>query len=89
MTLAEAIYLLCATTSLVAAGMLLRQYLRRQTTLLLWSVIAFVGLAGNNVLVYVDLVVFATGADLSLPRAIVGASAMVALVYGLIWEAQA
>jgi hypothetical protein len=85
---AEAIYLLCATTSMVAAAMLLRQYRRRRTPLLFWSFIGFVGLAVNNVLVYVDLVLF-TGVDLSTVRTAVGAIAMLALVYGLIWEASA
>jgi hypothetical protein len=85
MTIAEGIYLLCAATSLVAAAMLLRQYRRRRTRLLLWSCIGFFGLAVNNVLVYVDLVLF-TGVDLSVIRSAAGAAAMVALLYGLISE---
>jgi hypothetical protein len=85
MTIAEAIYLLCAATSLAAAAMLLRQYRHRPSRLLLWSCIAFSGLAVNNVLVYVDLVLF-TGVDLSLIRSAAGAAAMVALLYGLISE---
>ena len=89
MTIAEAIYLLCAATSLVAAGMLLRQYRRRRTPLLLWSFIAFVGLSANNVLVYVDLVVFTNRFDLALIRSGIGAAAMLALGWGLIWEANA
>ena len=88
MTVAEAIYLLCAATCLVAAAMLLRQYRRRRAPLLLWSFIAFVGLSINNVLVYVDLVIV-TDLDLSTPRAAVGAVAMLVLVYGLVWEAGA
>ena len=84
--MAEAIYLLCAATSLVAAAMLLRQYLRRRAPLLLWSFVAFVGLSINNVLVYVDLVL-ATAVDLSTPRSAAGAIAMLVLLYGLIWEA--
>ncbi len=86
--MAEAIYLLSAATCLVAAAMLLRQYRRRRTPLLLWSFIAFVGLSVNNVLVYVDLVL-ATDIDFSTPRAATGALAMLVLVYGLIWEASA
>ena len=86
--MAEAIYLLSAATCLVAAGMLLRQYRRRRTPLLLWSFIAFIGLSANNVLVYVDLVLV-TDVDLSTPRAATGAVAMLVLVYGLIWEASA
>ena len=85
MTLAESIYLLCATTSMVAASMLFRQYRLRPSRLLLWSVAGFAGLAVNNVLVYVDLVVY-TGVDLSLIRSAAGAAAMVALLYGLISE---
>lgn len=82
--MAEAIYLLSAATCLVAAAMLFRQYRRRRAPLLFWSFVAFVGLSINNVLVYVDLVLV-TGADLSTPRAAVGAVAMLVLVYGLIW----
>jgi Family of unknown function (DUF5985) len=83
---AETIYLLCAATSLVAAFMLLRYYLRRRTTLLLWSFIGFLGLAVNNVLVFLDLVIYPS-IDMSLARATASALAMLALVYGLIWEA--
>jgi hypothetical protein len=85
MTIAETIYLLCAATSLAAAAMLFRQYRRRPTRLLFWSVIGFVGLALNNVLVFVDLALVPQ-VDLSLPRSIAGAVAMIALVYGLIRE---
>lgn len=84
--IAEAIYLLCGATCLVAAGMLLRHYLRRRTPLLLWSFIAFVGLSLNNVLVYVDLVLVAD-VDLSTVRSSLGALSMLVLLYGLIWEA--
>jgi hypothetical protein len=87
MTIAEALYLLCAATSLVAAFLLMRQYAASRTPLLLWSFIAFLGLAANNVLVYTDLVLVPQ-TDLALARAIVGAAAMVALLYGLIWEAR-
>ena len=84
MTIADAIYLLCAATSLVTAGLLLRQYRARRTRLLLWSSAAFVGLAINNVLVYVDYSLWMDG-DLSLPRTLAGALAMLVLVFGLIW----
>jgi len=85
MTIAEAIYALCGLTSLVAAFMLLRHYRQRRTRLLLWSVVAFAGLAVNNVMIYIDLVLF-TGVDLSLYRTAAGALAMLALLHGLIWE---
>jgi hypothetical protein len=85
MTIADAIYLLCAATSLAAAVLLWRQYAARRSAILLWSCIGFLGLAVNNVLVYLDFAVLPT-MDLSLPRSLAGAAAMVALVYGLIRE---
>lgn len=85
---AESIYLLCAATSLVAGWMLLRYYLRSRTPLLLWSCIGFAGLAVNNVLVYLDLVLFPE-VDLALARTVAGALGMLALVYGLITETNA
>jgi hypothetical protein len=86
MTIAESIYVLCALTSLGAATLLLRQYRRSRTRLLLWSFVGFVGLALNNILLYVDLVVV-PATDLALVRTLVGASGLVTLLYGLIWEA--
>ena len=85
MTIAEAIYLLCAATSLTAAVLLLRQYAARRTPILLWSCIGFLGLAVNNVLVYLDFGLL-PDVDLALARSLAGAVAMVALVYGLIRE---
>jgi hypothetical protein len=87
MTIAEAIYLLCAGTSLVAAFLLLRQYRASRTALLLWSCIGFLGLAVNNVLVYVDLVLVPT-TDLAIARTIASAVGLIALLYGLVWGAR-
>jgi hypothetical protein len=88
MTIADAIYALCAGTSLMAAWMLLRQYGARRSRVLLWSSIAFVGIAINNVLVMLDFGVF-PGMDLSVVRSFTAALSMTILVYGLIWEAGA
>ena len=85
--MAEGIYLLCAATSLIAALLLFRQYTARRTALLLWSCIAFLGLVLNNVLLYVDLAML-EAIDLSLVRTLTGTIGMLALVYGLIWEAE-
>ena len=83
--IAESIYVLCAVTSLTAALLLLRHYAARRTPLLLWSCIGFFGLAVNNVLLVVDLVLL-TGSDLSLPRTLSGTAAVLILVFGLIWD---
>ena len=85
--MAEGIYLLCAATSLIAAVLLWRQYIARQTALLLWSCVAFFGLVLNNVLLFVDLAIL-TNTDLSVFRTLTGTIGMLALVYGLIWEAE-
>jgi len=85
--MAEGIYLLCAAASLMTALLLFRQYTARRTALLLWSCIAFLGLVLNNVLLYVDLAML-EAIDLSLVRTLTGTIGMLALVYGLIWEAE-
>ncbi len=85
MTIADGIYGLCAVTSLTAAALLLRHYRSRRTPLLLWSCLAFAGLALNNVLVLLDFGLL-PDANLALPRSLVGAAAMATLVYGLVRE---
>jgi hypothetical protein len=88
MTIAEAIYLLCAVTSLTAAVLLLRQYRARPSPLLLWSCIGFFGLAANNALVMLDFALI-TGRDLSLPRTLTASASMLLLLYGLLRGADA
>ena len=65
--MAELIYVLCAVTSTLCAVLLTRSYLRTRSRLLLWSALAFVGLAINNILLFIDLT-NVTHVDLSLPR---------------------
>jgi hypothetical protein len=84
---AETVYLLCALVSVVCAGMLLTGYRANRTTLLFWSSLCFIGLAVNNVLLFVDLVIV-TDVDLSLLRACVAMAAIAVLLYGLIWESK-
>jgi hypothetical protein len=87
MPIAETIYLLCAATSLVAAYMLVRHYQRHATPLLLWSSVGFLGLAANNVLVFIDLVII-PATDLSLLRSAIAAAAVAAMIFGLVWESR-
>jgi hypothetical protein len=84
--MAETVYLLCALISVVCAALLIKGYLANRTTLLFWSSLCFIGLAANNVLLFVDLVI-APDVDLSLLRSSVALAAMIVLLYGLIWEA--
>jgi len=85
--MAEAIYVLCALTSLGCALLLQRQYARTRTTLLAWSAACFAGLAANNLIVLIDLVV-APQVDLSLVRSGVALLAVSSLVVGLISESR-
>ena len=61
------IYLLCAATSLACAGLLLRGYRRNRARLLLWSGFCFAGLTLENLLLFVDVIVFPR-VDLALWR---------------------
>jgi hypothetical protein len=86
--MAELVYLLCALTSALCAALLLRSYFRSRTRLLVWSSLAFVGLALNNVLLFVDLVLLPDTVDLSLLRNFLALAALSLLVFGLIWDAE-
>lgn len=81
----ETIYLLCALTSVLCAILLARSYRRSRSRMLLWSTLGFAGLAVNNVLLFVDLVV-ARHVDLSLWRSASGLAGCALLVTGLVLE---
>jgi hypothetical protein len=81
--MAEIVYILCALTSGVCAVLLLVQFRRTKTPLLMWSGVCFTALTVTNILLFIDLVV-TPQIDLSLLRnsvAFIGAST---LLYSLI-----
>lgn len=80
--MAELIYVLCFVTSLLCVVLLVRSYRSSRTRLLLWSSICFGGLALNNGLLLVDMLV--PTLDLSYPRALVALLAGTVLIYGII-----
>jgi hypothetical protein len=86
--MAEEVYLLCALTSAACAILLLRSYFRSRSGLLLWSSLAFVGLALNNALLFVDLVLIRDAIDLGVLRGVTALAALMVLAFGLIWEAE-
>ncbi len=86
--MAETVYALCALTSILCAGLLLRAYLERRVPLLFWCLLCFVGLALNNIILFVDKVI-APDVDLSVWRGLPAALGVAALVLGLVWEATA
>jgi hypothetical protein len=83
--MAEAIYILCAATSLACAVLLCRGYLRTRARFLLWSGLCFLALAVNNALLFIDLVVLPER-DLSLARSLTALAGLLLLLYGLIWD---
>ena len=83
----ELVYLLCAATSALCAALLVRSYRSSRSRLLLWSCLCFVGLAVNNGLLVVDLVLVQS-ADLSYLRQGTALASMSLLVIGLVWEAR-
>jgi energy-converting hydrogenase Eha subunit G len=83
--MAETVYGLCALTSLVCAILLARTYRQTKVRLLLWSSLCFFGLAANNILLFVDLVIL-PDVDLSIIRTAPALAGMLLLVYGLIWD---
>ncbi len=83
--MAEAVYLLCAITSVVCAALLVRNYRTQRTRLVMWSALCFVGLAINNILMFVDLVLVPE-IDLSLLRSATALIAVTLLLIGLLWE---
>jgi hypothetical protein len=83
--MAEAVYVLCALTSITCAWLLFRGYRASRARLLFWSSLCFVGLAVNNVLLVLDQVLI-PGLDLSLMRTGSALVAMTILLVGLIWE---
>jgi hypothetical protein len=84
---AEAVYLLCAATSIVCGVLLLRGYHLSGTRLLFWASFCFLGLAINNVMLFMDLIVFRE-IDLFWWRTVPAIGGMVILLYGLICESR-
>lgn len=85
--MAEAVYILCGLTSLFCTVLLIRSFLRQRSRLLLWSSMCFVGLAANNTLLVIDLMIV-PDIDLSAIRTSIAAAAMLMLLIGLIWESR-
>ena len=83
--LANAIYVLCALTSIVCTALLVRGYRRSRVRLLFWTAWCFAGLALNNLLLLLDVRVL-THVDLAIGRAVPAVVGVSLLVFGLVWE---
>jgi hypothetical protein len=85
--MASVVYALCALTSGLCTALLLRAYLSSRARLLLWSTLSFLGLTCNNLVLFIDLIIFPT-VDLALYRALTGAVSVLILMLGLIWDSK-
>lgn len=83
--MADIAYILCGLTSIGCAVLLLRGYKQTRSRLLFWSALCFIGLALNNILVFVDLRML-PDVDLSNVRSIPALIGLLLLIFGLIWE---
>jgi hypothetical protein len=84
---AEAVYILCAVTSLACAVLLVRGYLESRTRLLLWCCLGFGGLAAGNLFVVLDTMVF-RGVNLILWRQGAALAGLTIMACGLAWESR-
>ena len=83
--LANAIYILCALTSILCTVLLVRGYRQSGARLLFWSALCFAGLALNNILLIVDIRILPQ-IDLQIWRTVPAVAGVLLLVYGLVWE---
>ena len=84
-TFPTAVYTLCFLTSSACAFLLARNYARTKARLLLWSALCFVLLAGNNLVVVIDMLVL-PDVNLRVARLAFSAAAVAVLLFGFIWD---
>lgn len=83
--IAHIIYILCAFTALTCAWLLLRNYRRTRSRLLMWSGLCFVGLSINNLMrAFAGWIL--PEFDFTVWRMGVALIALSLLLYGLVWE---
>ena len=81
-------FLLAALTSIGCMVLLFRGYARSGLRLLLWSALCFIFLSINNVMLFVDTIIFPQLVDLRPIRLSMALAGIVCLLYAFIWEAE-
>jgi len=79
------VYVLCFLTSSACAWLLGRSYFHSRARLLLWSSACFMLLAGSNLMLILDLVVF-PDLPLRIGRLAFSLAAVSVLLFGFIWD---
>ena len=82
------LFLLAALTSFACMVLLLRGYARTGVRLLLWNGLCFIFLTANNMLLFVDAVVWPAEVDLRIYRLGAALAGVACLLYAFIWEAE-
>jgi Family of unknown function (DUF5985) len=85
-TVATAVYTICAFLSLACATLLLRAWTSSRRRLLLWSALCFAWLALSNILLFVDLAILGSDADLRWARSLTFLAGTATLLAGLVWD---
>jgi hypothetical protein len=83
--MATAVYALCALAAIGCAILLGKSFLRTRARLLFWALLCFIGLALNNIVLFMDKVVV-PDVDLSYWRNVPALIGFIALAVGLVWE---
>lgn len=86
-TLSGLVYSLCFLASALCAGLLIRQYRRSPSPVLLWSGACFVLLALANLMVVVDRLIL-PDINLRTVRLALTLLAISVLLFGFIWKAE-
>jgi len=81
-------FLLAALTSIGCMVLLFRGYARSGLRLLLWSALCFIFLSINNVMLFVDTIIFPQLVDLRPIRLSMALAGIACLLYAFVWEAE-
>jgi len=79
---------LAALTSIGCMWLLFRAYSRNAVRMLFWTGLCFVFLSINNVVLFIDTIVFPTEVDLRLVRFAAALAGIACLLYAFIWESE-
>lgn len=79
------VYILCFVTSTACVWLLGTTWQRTRAPLLFWSALCFALLAGNNLFLILDMLVF-PDVDLRLIRALLSFGAVAVLLFGFVWN---
>jgi hypothetical protein len=87
-TFKAVLFVIVLLTSFACMVLLFRAYLQSGLNILLWSALCFVGMTVNNLLLFVDLVLFPETIDLRAYRQAAALVGMLFMIYGFIRESE-